>query len=79
MSADCLGVHGAGAGNTIEEQTEVALANIAAVLGVANLTMADVVKTTVHLQEVGRDAPGVEAVYRRVFIPPYPVRTTVGS
>jgi 2-iminobutanoate/2-iminopropanoate deaminase len=72
-------VSGQVCGQTIEEQTEVAIANVAAVLGAFKLTLADVVKATVHLQDVGRDFFGFEAVYRRLFTSPYPVRTTVGS
>jgi 2-iminobutanoate/2-iminopropanoate deaminase len=66
-------------GQTIEEQTEVALTNVAAVLGVHGLTTADVAKATVHLMNLRRDFAGFETVYRRFFNPPFPVRTTVGS
>jgi 2-iminobutanoate/2-iminopropanoate deaminase len=66
-------------GQTIEEQTEVAIANVVGVLGFHGLTLADVVKATVHLHDVRRDFAGFETVYRRFFHPPFPVRTTVGS
>jgi 2-iminobutanoate/2-iminopropanoate deaminase len=39
----------------------------------------DVVKATVHLQELHRDFAAYDAVYRSYFRPPFPVRTTVGS
>jgi 2-iminobutanoate/2-iminopropanoate deaminase len=70
---------GAVIGRTVEEQTEVALTNVAAVLGLHGLTLADVVKATVHLQDLRRDFAGFETIYRRFFSPPFPVRTTVGS
>jgi 2-iminobutanoate/2-iminopropanoate deaminase len=66
-------------GNTIEVQTAAALSNIAAVLSAAELTLADVVKATVHLHNLERDYAGFEATYHELFSPPYPVRTTVGS
>ena len=63
----------------IEAQTEQALRNLAAVLAEAGLTLADVVKSTVHLQHVQRDFAAYDQVYRQHFSAPYPVRTTVGS
>lgn len=67
------------AGTTIEEQTERTLANLAEVLSAEGLDFSDVVKTTVHLQDLGRDFRGFNEIYQRHFRPPYPVRTTVGS
>ena len=49
-----------------------------AVLDVQGLTMNDVVKTTVHLQDLADFAEFNEA-YAEFFSAPYPVRTTVGS
>ncbi|WP_432974467.1 RidA family protein [Dactylosporangium sp. CA-233914] len=66
-------------GATVEEQTRQALHNIEAVLGARGLGLADVVKATVHLQDVQRDFAAFNDVYRSMFDPPYPVRTTVGS
>jgi 2-iminobutanoate/2-iminopropanoate deaminase len=65
-------------GQTIEEQTERALRNVEAILKAAGASMADVVKTTVHLDDVKR-FPGFNPVYERFFPDPKPVRTTVGS
>jgi 2-iminobutanoate/2-iminopropanoate deaminase len=66
-------------GSTIAEQTTATLANLRAILSEAGLDFSDVVKTTVHLQELARDFPGFNEVYKSHFEPPFPVRTTVGS
>jgi 2-iminobutanoate/2-iminopropanoate deaminase len=70
---------GAIVGDTIEEQTARAIDNVEAVLIAHGLTLADVVKSTVHLQHLERDFAGYDAVYRHRFSDPFPVRTTVGS
>jgi 2-iminobutanoate/2-iminopropanoate deaminase len=72
-------VTGEAVGATIEEQTTVTLNNIAAVLAVHNLDFNHVVKATVHLQHLKRDFAGFNATYEKFVVPPYPVRTTVGS
>lgn len=63
----------------IEAQTEQVISNVEAALQQAGLSLADVVKTTVHLQHLDRDFAAYNAVYARRFPAPYPVRTTVGS
>ena len=63
----------------IEAQTEQVIRNVATALELVDLTLADVVKTTVHLQEPARDLPGYNRAYERLFPAPYPARTTVGS
>lgn len=70
---------GAAVGDGIEEQTEVTLRHVGAVLREVGLEFSDVVKATVHLQHLDRDFAGFDATYRRTFSPPLPVRTTVGS
>lgn len=70
---------GAIVGYTIEEQTVRAIDNVEAVLVAHGLTLADVVKSTVHLQRLERDFAGYDSVYRSRFSDPFPVRTTVGS
>lgn len=60
------------------DQTRQVLRNIQTVLAVHGLTMDDVVKSTVHLQDLADFAEFNEA-YQEFFTPPYPVRTTVGS
>ena len=66
------------AGDTIEEQTARTLENIKAILEAAGATMADVVKSTVHLSDLSL-FPRYNAVYAGYFPDPKPVRTTVGS
>jgi 2-iminobutanoate/2-iminopropanoate deaminase len=66
-------------GTTIEEQTGQVLDNIEALLATQGLDLSDVVKATVHLQDLRRDFAGFNRVYQDRLRPPYPVRTTVGS
>jgi 2-iminobutanoate/2-iminopropanoate deaminase len=63
----------------VAAQTEGVIRNVAAALGVVGLTLADVVKTTVHLAELDRDFAAFNEVYGRLVPAPFPVRTTVGS
>jgi len=65
-------------GETVEEQTELVLSNIEAILAAAGATLADVVQATVHLLDE-TEFPRFNAVYARRFPEPRPVRTTVGS
>ena len=66
------------AGDTIEVQTTRVLENVKAVLEAAGASMADVVKSTVHLSDVALFSR-FDAVYSTYFPEPRPVRTTVGS
>ncbi|MCI5826171.1 MAG: Rid family detoxifying hydrolase [Arcanobacterium sp.] len=52
--------------NTVEEQAEQSLQNVQAVLEAAELSLKDVVKTTVFLQDMGAFAQ-VNEVYARFF------------
>jgi len=63
----------------VAAQTEQVISNVETALAIVGLTLADVVKTTVHLEHLHRDAAEYNAVYKRRFPEPYPVRTTVGS
>lgn len=65
-------------GETIEKQTERTLENVQAILAAAGASMADVVKSTVHLSDLSL-FPRYNEVYARYFPDPKPVRTTVGS
>ncbi len=65
-------------GETIEEQTIQTLDNIRAILEAAGASMADVVKTTVHLSDLNLFSR-FNQVYTQYFPEPRPVRTTVGS
>ncbi|MFI0480531.1 RidA family protein [Actinomadura sp. 9N215] len=66
-------------GSDVAEQTKQVLANLSAILAEHGLTLDDVVKSTVHLQDLHRDFAAYDEVYRSQFNEPYPVRTTVGS
>jgi len=59
----------------IEAQTERVMRNIAAVLDAAGLSMADVVKTTILLADIG-DFTTVNTVYGRFVGDPPPARAT---
>jgi 2-iminobutanoate/2-iminopropanoate deaminase len=65
-------------GETIEEQTEGTLRNVAALLEAAGCTLADVVSCLVHLADLS-DFQRFNEVYVRHFAEPRPVRTTVGA
>jgi len=65
-------------GDTIEQQTEKAIDNIAAILEADGASLADVVKVTAHLSDPSLFSR-YNAVYARRFSRPCPVRTTVGS
>jgi 2-iminobutanoate/2-iminopropanoate deaminase len=65
-------------GTSIEDQTEKTLANVEAILKDAGASLADVVKATVHLSELGNFAR-YNKVYSKVVPEPWPTRTTVGS
>jgi 2-iminobutanoate/2-iminopropanoate deaminase len=67
-----------GPGETIEDQTSSALGKIAALLGAAGCTTADVVSCLVHLSDLA-DFQRFNAVYEKHFPEPRPVRTTVGA
>lgn len=71
-------VSGELAGETIEEQTARTLENIKATIEAAGATLADVVKSTVHLSDLSL-FQRFNAVYAQYFSDPKPVRTTVGS
>ncbi len=65
-------------GGTIEEQTKIVLANVAAVLESAGAGLADVVQCRVFLTDIG-DFRAMDGVYSQVFPQPLPARTTVGA
>ncbi|HEV2115196.1 MAG TPA: Rid family hydrolase [Terriglobales bacterium] len=66
------------AGDSIEQQTEQTITNLAAILEADGASLADVVKVSVHLHDPSL-FPRYNSVYARRFTQPYPVRTTVGS
>lgn len=63
-------------GDSIEEQTERCLTNIAQVLSLAGASLADVVKTTVWLKRP-EDFAGFNHVYGQFFAASPPARSTV--
>lgn len=65
-------------GTSIEEQTTRTLENVAGMLAAAGASLADVVKSTVHLADLGM-FQAYNAAYAKLVPEPYPVRTTVGS
>lgn len=62
-------------GGGVEAQADRALRNLAAVLDAAGLAMADVVKTTLFLADIG-DFGAVNTVYARHMPDPPPARST---
>jgi 2-iminobutanoate/2-iminopropanoate deaminase len=73
-----VGPDGKVVGATIEEQTNVTIDNIEAVLKAEGASLADVVKVSVHLSDTNFFSR-YNAVYKQRFSEPYPARTTVGS
>lgn len=63
----------------VAAQTLATLDNVERALSTHGLSLADVVKSTVHLQNLRRDFPDFNEAYRTRFTDPLPVRTTVGS
>jgi len=61
---------------SIEEQTELVLENIKAILAAAGLSMEAVVKTTVYLADI-RDFAAMNRVYATFFPANPPARTTI--
>ena len=65
-------------GDTIREQTLRTIDNIRLILHAAGLDLSDVVKTTVHLSDIGL-FDEYDQAYREVMPQPFPARTTVAS
>lgn len=60
----------------VTEQTRQSLSNAQAILQAAGLDLADVVKTTVFLADMG-DFAAMNAVYATFFSEPFPARSAV--
>lgn len=60
----------------IEAQTRQSLANVAAIMEAAGLTMSNVVKTTVFLADMAHFG-AMNAVYAQAFAEPFPARSAV--
>jgi 2-iminobutanoate/2-iminopropanoate deaminase len=63
---------------TIEEETQLALDNLRAVLEEAGAGMADVIRCGVYLSDI-EDFAAMNAQYERAFPKPLPARTTIGA
>lgn len=61
---------------TVEQQTELVMSNIAAVLKEAQAEWGDIVKTTIFLTDMA-DFPKVNEIYGRYFKTNPPARSTV--
>lgn len=65
-------------GETIEEQTELTIRNMEAILEADGASLADVVKMTAHLSDITLFSR-YNTTYAGIFSKPYPGRTTVES
>ncbi len=66
-------------GEDVGGQTEQVMQNLRQLLEAEGLGFDDVVKATVHLQDLTRDFAGFNQAYTSFFMGGLPVRTTVGS
>lgn len=73
-----VGEDGSLVGGTVEAQTQQVLRNVEKALALAGATLADVVKTTVWLEDA-RDFPAFNKVYASFFPDAPPARSTVES
>jgi len=64
-------------GGGVTAETARVLENLSAVLQAAGASLADVVRTTIYLTDLGDFAP-VNEVYARYFSAPFPARATIG-
>lgn len=60
----------------VREQTRQSLLNVKAILEEAGLTLANVVKTTVYLADMG-DFAAMNEIYSQFFSQPFPARSAV--
>jgi 2-iminobutanoate/2-iminopropanoate deaminase len=64
--------------DSIEEQTEITIRNMEAILEADGASLADVVKVTAHLSDISLFSR-YNTTYASIFQKPFPVRTTVES
>ena len=62
--------------DSIEEQAQQSIDNLKAILAASGMTLANVIKTTVFLQDLA-DFAAVNEVYGKNFTEPYPARSCV--
>lgn len=60
----------------VQEQTRQSLLNVKAILEETGLTLANVVKTTVYLADMG-DFAAMNEIYSQFFSQPFPARSAV--
>ena len=60
----------------VQEQTRQSLLNVQAILAEAGLTLANVVKTTVFLADMG-DFAAMNEIYAQFFTEPFPARSAI--
>lgn len=60
----------------VQEQTRQSILNVKAILEEAGLTLANVVKTTVYLADMG-DFAAMNEIYSQFFSLPFPARSAV--
>ena len=60
----------------MQEQTRQSLLNVQAILAEAGLTLANVVKTTVFLADMG-DFAAMNEIYSQFFTEPFPARSAI--
>lgn len=60
----------------VQEQTRQSLLNVKSILEEAGLTLANVVKTTVYLADMG-DFAAMNDIYSQFFSQPFPARSAV--
>lgn len=65
-------------GDDVAAQTRQTMTNIVAIIRAADVTLDDVVKMDVYLQNLD-DYEAFNEVYAEYFSPPYPARLTVGA
>jgi 2-iminobutanoate/2-iminopropanoate deaminase len=63
----------------IEAQAEAVVSNLETGLAAVGLSLHDVVKVTVIVEDFAANFPAVNAVFARRFPQPYPVRTVLGG
>jgi 2-iminobutanoate/2-iminopropanoate deaminase len=65
-------------GDDVRAQTRAVLENVERVLAAAGAALDDVVSVTAYLARID-DWGAFNEVYRELFTPPYPARTTIGA
>lgn len=78
MLSGRIGLIGSDLADGVEAQTEAAIANTAAVLEAAGLSLANVVRCSVYLSDMA-DFELMNAAYAAAFAVPRPARTTVAG